>query len=51
MFKLMKCTECNIYTLEEKCQKCGKPSVIARPPRYSKEDKYAAYRRKEKYGV
>lgn len=51
MFKLMKCKACNIYTIDEKCPKCGEASVIARPPRYSKEDKYASYRRKERYGV
>lgn len=51
MFKLMKCRGCNEYTLEDKCPKCCKASVLARPLRYSKEDKYAQYRRKEKFEV
>ncbi len=51
MQRLMKkCPSCSAYTLKEECPKCKTPTKSAHPPKYSKEDKYAAYRRKELYG-
>ncbi|HII38429.1 TPA: RNA-protein complex protein Nop10 [Candidatus Micrarchaeota archaeon] len=47
---LKKCIKCTNYTLNEKCPKCGFEALAAHPPKFSFEDKYAAYRRKEKYG-
>jgi len=47
--KLSKCKKCGVYTLEEACKKCGAATSSSHPARYSKEDKYASYRRKEKY--
>jgi len=38
--------ECKKYTLKEEC--CGKNTIIKIPPRFSKQDKYASYRRKAK---
>jgi rRNA maturation protein Nop10 len=46
--KLLKKCKCG-YTLEEKCAKCGATNA-AHPAKYSIEDKFAAYRRKAKYG-
>ncbi len=48
--KLKKCSSCGGYTLKENCPKCSEATRQAHPPKYSKEDKYAAYRRKEKFG-
>ncbi len=52
MKSLKKCVECGRYTLGEKCgdAKCGGETRAAHPPKYSPLDKYASYRRKEKYG-
>ncbi len=38
--------------MKEKCPKtkCDSEALAAHPPKYSPEDKYARYRRKEKYG-
>ncbi len=38
-----------MYTLEETCKSCNGQTSQAHPQKYSKEDKYAAYRRKEKF--
>lgn len=48
MTSILKCKECNIYTLEQKCPECGKKTVEVKPPKYSPEDKYAKYRREYK---
>lgn len=45
---IRKCKSCNVYTLKEKCSKCGGLTAMAIPPRYSPEDKYGDYRRKLK---
>lgn len=45
---LHKCVSCGKYTLPEKCS-CGGEALCAHPAKYSFEDKYALYRRKEKY--
>ncbi|MFY9800385.1 MAG: RNA-protein complex protein Nop10 [Methanoregula sp.] len=39
------CTQDNTYTLSTTCPKCGKPTVIAHPARFSIEDRYGKYRR------
>ncbi len=46
--KMHKCNGCGIYTLEDKCPKCGGPLHVIYPPKYSIEDKYGKYRRKLK---
>ncbi|MEK6843349.1 MAG: nucleolar RNA-binding Nop10p family protein [Candidatus Micrarchaeota archaeon] len=43
------CKNCQKYSLEMKCGSCGSQTNAAHPPKYSKEDKYAIYRRKELY--
>lgn len=50
MKKLRVCKYDDTYTMKEKCPKCGRETNTAHPPRYSQEDKYAEYRRREKYG-
>ncbi len=46
---LFKCGQCHNYTMKEQC--CGGATLIPRPPKYSPEDKYGAYRRTAKEGM
>ena len=46
--KMHKCKKCNIYTIQDKCPKCGGNLNVIYPPKYSIEDKYGKYRRKLK---
>lgn len=48
MKKIMKCLNCKSYTLSEKCPECGAKTVDPKPPKFSPEDKYGEYRRKQK---
>ena len=49
MTHLYKCSKCNEYTLSQKeFPKCGGPVSDPKPPKYSPQDKYGAYRRKAK---
>jgi len=41
---LLKCGSCGTYTMMEVCAKCRLPTVIAHPPRFSPDDRYARYR-------
>ncbi len=43
-FLLRKCYSCGTYTLKDTCPKCGKPTRVAHPPRFSPVDKYVKYR-------
>ncbi len=47
MKHILKCQECDKYTLSNKCG-CGGKAIENKPPKYSPEDKYGAYRRKVK---
>lgn len=42
------CENCKEYTLSDLCPRCNKKTVLPKPPKYSPEDKYAAYRRQAK---
>lgn len=42
------CASCQHYTLEKTCPRCAHATVLARPPKYSPDDKYAPYRREAK---
>lgn len=42
------CPHCHSYTLEDSCPQCTQQTILARPPKYSPEDKYGEYRRKAK---
>ncbi|VVC02636.1 Ribosome biogenesis protein Nop10 [Candidatus Burarchaeum australiense] len=46
--KLKKCGVCGKYTM--KAKDCGTGTETAHPPKYSPQDKYAEYRRREKFG-
>ncbi len=46
--KIKICKTCNIYTLKDKCKKCGRDSTTPHPPKFSPRDPYGAYRRKMK---
>lgn len=43
--QILRCENCNVYTLEENCQKCGSKTLSPRPAKFSLEDKYGYYRR------
>ncbi|MEA1906818.1 MAG: RNA-protein complex protein Nop10 [Euryarchaeota archaeon] len=46
--KILRCTQCNRYTLEETCPVCDSATVNPRPARFSPEDRYGEYRRRMK---
>lgn len=48
MTNLFYCKKCKIYTLQKKCKKCERKTVVKHPPRYSPQDHYGVYRRKLK---
>jgi len=48
MSDLFYCVKCGIYTLKKKCGICGGKTNIRKPPRFSPQDNYGAYRRKLK---
>jgi len=41
---LFRCPKDFTYTMNEKCPRCGDSTVMAVPPKYSPDDKYARYR-------
>jgi len=45
--KLKKCAVCNAYTMMQK--HCGAGVKSAHPPKFSVEDRYARYRRAERF--
>ncbi len=45
MKHIYRCSACMNYTLESSCPKCHHAAVLARPPKYCLQDKYASYRR------
>jgi len=47
MLHILKCGNCNKYTLKEKCS-CGGKALGVIPAKYSPEDRFAGYRRKAK---
>ena len=50
-FQLRKCEICQIYSLKEKCHRCGNQTKIAHPSKFSPDDKYMKYRIREKYNI
>lgn len=47
MKHIYKCLKCNKHTMKEICN-CGNKTMMAKPVRYSSEDKFSSYRRKAK---
>jgi H/ACA ribonucleoprotein complex subunit 3 len=45
---ILKCPKCSQYTLKETCPKCKSKTIPPKPPKFSPQDKYGAYRREEK---
>ena len=43
---ILKCKECEQYTLSQTCGTCDAETVTPHPPRFSPEDRYGKYRRK-----
>ena len=48
MNKIFKCPSCGSYTLSNECDECGVKTVNPKPPKFSPEDRYGKYRRKQK---
>ncbi|MCD6478080.1 MAG: RNA-protein complex protein Nop10 [Candidatus Aenigmarchaeota archaeon] len=44
MNMIKKCFHCGIYTLKDRCPKCGGETRTPHPPKFSPEDKYGKYR-------
>ncbi|MBI4151500.1 ribosome biogenesis protein, partial [Candidatus Woesearchaeota archaeon] len=42
--KLHFCSSCRQYTLEKHCPRCAAETSFPKPPKFSLEDKYGAYR-------
>jgi len=38
--KIHKCGKCKIYTLKDKCPRCGNKTVTAHPAKFSPDDPY-----------
>lgn len=47
MNKILKCTKCAQYTMNEICD-CGAKAATPKPAKFSPQDAYASYRRKVK---
>lgn len=47
MKHVYKCLNCDKYTMKETCD-CNRKTMLARPVRYSDEDKFASYKRRAK---
>jgi len=48
MKKIKKCPSCEEYTLGNHCNECGGKTINPKPPRYSPEDRFGEYRRRQK---
>ncbi|MBU0628990.1 MAG: RNA-protein complex protein Nop10 [Nanoarchaeota archaeon] len=48
MEHILKCKECGIYSIKNKCPKCGCEMLRPMPPKFSPDDKYGKYRRQVK---
>ncbi|HJQ93697.1 MAG TPA: RNA-protein complex protein Nop10 [Candidatus Thermoplasmatota archaeon] len=45
---MRRCTQCQEYTLQDACPRCGGKAKPNRPAKFSPEDQYGEYRRKLK---
>lgn len=48
MMHILKCPNCQKYTLEKICPSCKAETLLPRPPKFSLDDKYAGLRREVK---
>lgn len=44
---IRKCNSCGEFTLELKCLRCGAPTVLAGPMKFSTNDKFQKFRLEE----
>ena len=44
--EILICSKCHVYTLKE--THCNEKTITIKPAKFSPEDKYGSYRRKEK---
>ena len=51
--EILKCFNCNVYTLKDHCPKCNGKTASSKPAKFSLEDKFGKHRRlyKQKYGL
>ena len=47
MKRILKCAKCGKYTMKEICS-CGNKTLVAKPLKYSPDDRFGSYRRKAK---
>lgn len=45
---ILRCPSCNKYTLQEQCSACSIKTKLVKPPKFSLNDKYAEYRRRQR---
>lgn len=43
--QILRCLNCNLYTLKEICPKCNSKTITPKPAKFSLEDRYGEYRR------
>lgn len=43
--EILGCNKCGVYTLKERCPKCGEKTLSPRPAKFSIEDKWGHWRR------
>ncbi len=48
MKHIMICRSCKVYTMKQFCPKCSSKTDNPKPPKWSPDDKFGAYRRKAK---
>ena len=48
MEHIRKCSSCGKYTMEKNCSQCSAETALAKPPKFSPDDKYASMRREIK---
>lgn len=47
MRHILKCAKCSKYTMKDVCV-CGNKTLVAKPLKYSLDDRFSSYRRKAK---
>jgi len=45
---ILKCPKCGKYTMMEECDSCKEKTVQVKPSKFSPEDPYGEYRRRER---
>ena len=48
-FQIRRCSQCQNYTMKQKCLKCDIETISVHPAKYSPDDKYSRYRLAERY--